>query len=281
MGSQENSMSFIQIINPNVGIPCIPGWCLQYVQNAYGTPWAGATATDGWNRAQFKHADGNFPNDVAVPVWFAMSGEPAGHVVIRMADGSYYSTSHPTNRTAYHHPNLNHLLSYYGGRLSLRGWSEDLNGTRVIKEGEMPIPNTDNFYWRYRKAMQYIRGRDMSREEFNKNFVGNTDLGMLEAMLDNPEADANFDSANVGRVAKRDNWPGQIHALQDQVNALNKRPTQEQLDTLQKQMTELSNSAKEAVAERDKLKAQAEADTLAGDTFLRRLGQLITKFIKK
>lgn len=61
------------------------------------------------------------------------------------------------------------------------------------------IPNADNYYNRYRKAMQRIRGRDMGRTEFNKNFVGNTDLQMLEAMLDNKEADTYY---SLGQWAK-------------------------------------------------------------------------------
>jgi phosphopantetheinyl transferase (holo-ACP synthase) len=55
--------------------------------------------------------------------------------------------------------------------------------------GANVIPNADNYYGRYNKAMTRIRGRAMSRDEFNKFFVGNTDLRMLEAMLDDPEAD--------------------------------------------------------------------------------------------
>jgi len=51
------------------------------------------------------------------------------------------------------------------------------------------IPDQDNYYWRYNKAMQNIRGRQMSRDEFRKNFVGRSHLTMLEAMLDDPEAD--------------------------------------------------------------------------------------------
>jgi hypothetical protein len=51
------------------------------------------------------------------------------------------------------------------------------------------IPDQDNYFGRYRKAMAHIRGRDMSRDEFRKQFVGQSDLTMLEAMLDDPEAD--------------------------------------------------------------------------------------------
>jgi len=83
------------------------------------------------------------------------------------------------------------------------------------------IPNADNYYNRYRKAMQYIRGRDMSRDEFNKNFVGNTDLQMLEAMLDSPEADAQVDYANWGRAAKGGHWDEVIKALENERDTIN------------------------------------------------------------
>lgn len=84
----------------------------------------------------------------------------------------------------------------------------------------MPIPNADNYYNRYRKAMQHIRGRDMSRAEFDKNFVGNSDLRMLEAMLDSQEADAQLDYANWGRVAKNDKWDAQIRMAGEKIQLL-------------------------------------------------------------
>lgn len=125
-----------QAVSVTPNISCEPGWCLNYTQRAFNVGWTGSTATDGWDRAKFKHTGTDFPSDVAVPVWFAMKDEPAGHVVVRMGDGTIYSTSHPTNKTPYHHPSLKHLMEYYGGRLTLRGWSEDMNGTKVITKGE-------------------------------------------------------------------------------------------------------------------------------------------------
>lgn len=129
-------MAYEQTTRVTPNIACKPGWCLQYVQGVFNAPWSGATATQGWNLTKHKHKNDKFPNDVAVPVWFSMKGEPAGHVAVRMKDGSYYSTSHPTSNKPTHHPNLQHLLDYYGGRLKLRGWSEDMNGYKVIKEKE-------------------------------------------------------------------------------------------------------------------------------------------------
>ncbi|SIS11228.1 hypothetical protein [Williamsia sterculiae] len=127
-------MSWQQVIAPNPIIACMPGWCLTYVQTAFRAPWAGSSATDAWNRARSKHGDANFPDGVAVPVYFAMAGVADGHIVIREPDGSIYSTSHPTANTPVHHSSLQALYSYYGGRLTLRGWSEDLNGFYVISQ---------------------------------------------------------------------------------------------------------------------------------------------------
>lgn len=88
---------------------------------------------------------------------------------------------------------------------------------------EMPIPNADNYYGRYNKAMAYIRGREMSREEFNKNFVGNTDLRMLEAMLDDAEAEAQVNYASLGRRVTAENWSQQLTDLRTE---LAKKPTE-------------------------------------------------------
>lgn len=130
-------MAYKQVKTPTPNIPCKPGWCLAYVQTAFHAKWAGATATDGWVRARYKHSDSNFPK-ADVPVWFAMKGVPAGHVVIRIADGSIYSTSSPTSNKPVHHKDMAALLKYYGGKLTLRGWSEDLNGERVVKKYTAP-----------------------------------------------------------------------------------------------------------------------------------------------
>lgn len=129
-------MRYKQLVKPNVHIPAPPGWCLTYVQNTFNAPWAGATATDGWEMTKYKH-EGTPPKGISVPVWFAMKGEPAGHVVTWMEDGSIWSASDNDPQADYH-PNLQHLLDFYGGRLTLRGWSEDIGGLRIVrKEDDM------------------------------------------------------------------------------------------------------------------------------------------------
>lgn len=124
----------IQIITPNPRIPCRPGWCLQYVREAFGLPARYPTATAAWEASTSKHRDRNFPAGVAVPVWYGLHREPAGHVVLLMPDGSVYSTS-DNSTTPHHHPDLADLEAFYAGwgwPLTYRGWTEDVAGYPVM-----------------------------------------------------------------------------------------------------------------------------------------------------
>lgn len=121
-----------QLIIPNPHIKCYPGWCLMYVRQAFGLNGLYPSATAGWNAARYKHRDRNFPAGRWVPVWFHLGEEPLGHVALMAPDGSVFSTSDPSN-TPHHHPNLNHLLSYYRAlRPTYLGWTEDIEGVAVV-----------------------------------------------------------------------------------------------------------------------------------------------------
>lgn len=121
-----------QLVIPNPDIPCTPGWCLVYVRETFGIGPKHPTATAGWQASTTKHADKNFP-DAWVPVWFSLSDEPAGHVALRQPDGSIWSSSHPTKKQPIHHPSLEDILSYYGKRMTYLGWTEDIEGQRVVQ----------------------------------------------------------------------------------------------------------------------------------------------------
>ncbi len=104
-----------------------------------------------------------------------------------------------------------------------------VNGVMVDPEkhlstqgGDEVIPDQDNYYWRYNKAMQNIRGRQMTREEFRKNFVGQTHLRMLEAMLDDPEADKATDFQQWA-LANRASIEKRVIDLQNMVADLDKK----------------------------------------------------------
>lgn len=133
--------SYNQIRVPNWNIACAPGWCLQYVRQAFGLPARHPTATAAWDASTSKHRDQRFPGGVWLPLWFAVRGVPAGHVVLRAPNGNIYSTTHPVRLTPTFHPNLAHLMKTYadaGLPLTYLGWTEDVAGYSVV--APKPVP---------------------------------------------------------------------------------------------------------------------------------------------
>lgn len=137
-------MAYKQLKDANIGIQYTGGWCLNAVQRAFGAPWSGASATDAWyNRTTYKHTDIP-PLGITVPIYFdGLNGEPAGHVAIRLDDGTVASsTLAGTHNGLYIHPNIEHLLQVYRnyGYTGIRylGWAEDIGGMRVVQEESLP-----------------------------------------------------------------------------------------------------------------------------------------------
>lgn len=216
-------MSWQQIKDFDVTTTAPPGWCLNHVQRGFDAGWAGSTATDGWNRAQFKHTDENYPDGVWVPVWFAMKGEPAGHVVAYKKGFGLYSASDNDNEGDFH-PSIKHLMDYYGGRLTLRGWSEDLNGTRVVQnkeDEEVKIGNSEAWKTRINQFMQIMHLRSVDDNEFQKNFVGRDLVDTLIDVVENPRTQEVIGLAQLGQKAKAEGWskPGdgdkKLQAIKD------------------------------------------------------------------
>ncbi|MGM9473196.1 hypothetical protein ACS5PJ_14475 [Pseudarthrobacter sp. YS3] len=128
-------MTYSQVITPNPDIPCKPGWCLAYVNEAFGVRKVYGSATAAWNGSSTKHRDYDFPAGYWVPVWFHLANEPNGHVALLAPDGSVYSTSDDST-TPHHHPDLADLIAYYWRNpLTYLGWTEDVEGTPVIATG--------------------------------------------------------------------------------------------------------------------------------------------------
>lgn len=121
-----------QLITPNPQIACTPGLCLVYVRETYGIGPKYSSAIAGWNASMHRHTDQNFPENAWVPIWFTLSDNEHGHVALRQPDGSVWSSSSPTGTTPVHHPSLSDLLTYYGGRLTYLGWTEDIEGVFVV-----------------------------------------------------------------------------------------------------------------------------------------------------
>lgn len=255
-----------QVITPNLNVPAVIGMCLAYVQNAFGLGWTGSYALDGWNRNKANHQDWNIPAGVYVPIWFTgyWNGFNYGHVVI-YKDGICYSSPYTNKNTHDQLGNVATVERIYG--MKYLGWSEDMNGQRVIefKEDNMPkIQNTPNWKARFWKIHHMFIPWDMSDEVFG-SIVGQEAWTVVENWNDHPGVEDQLKNIAIGKLARQDNWEDQIHRLVAQVNELSKRPTQEQLDALTKQAADLQASAKAAsdAAATAKADAQTKADELA------------------
>ena len=109
------------------------GWCLAYVQTAFGAGWSGSTAWDGWsNRTQGKHADWNIPQGVYVPIWFDgyWNGQRLGHVAI-YKDGKIWSSPVSNKPYADVWNSIGAVEQAYG--VKYVGWSEFVGPTRVLE----------------------------------------------------------------------------------------------------------------------------------------------------
>jgi hypothetical protein len=130
---------YSQIIQPNLSTVGNVGWCLQFVENAYGTDHIGATATDAWNATRHPHK-GNPPTDVKVPVWYSYweGGVNYGHVAINVPGKGVLSSPYAKDGTQQWFSSIEQCRKVMGCKEYL-GWSEDLAGAQLIrKEAEMP-----------------------------------------------------------------------------------------------------------------------------------------------
>ena len=227
------------------------GWCLNYVRTAFGVETKIPRAIWSWERSQYRHADWDIPGGVYVPIFF--SGYFGyGHAAI-YRDGKVWSSPLAAKATPDVWNSIQEVERRYG--VTYVGWTEDVNGELVLKneEDEMPIPDLDNYYWRYgQKLASQIRGRQLSREEFQQHLVGQTDLRAIEILSDDPEADAAQHAQEVGQLALQDNWQQQIYDLQKALQ-----------DTRVALLNEQNKPAKEVVKEVEKIVYTTDTTTAA------------------
>lgn len=132
-------MLWRQVVTPNLNVTAVLGRCLEYVQNAYGLRWTGSFALDGWNKNHSNHADRDIPQGVYVPVWFDgyWTGIRYGHVVIYKDGVCYSSPWSAVSAAAGRHDTLGSIADVERiYRMTYLGWSEDMNGQRVIEENK-------------------------------------------------------------------------------------------------------------------------------------------------
>jgi hypothetical protein len=131
-------MSYRQLISPNLNptivesgrvLPDWYGWCLGYVQNAFGTGWAGKFATQCWDSHAVNKHDGTPPSGVYVPIYFSGYGG-LGHLAI-YKDGKVYSSPWHHKVTYDEMNSIEETAHIYN--VTYVGWCEGLAGKQLVE----------------------------------------------------------------------------------------------------------------------------------------------------
>jgi hypothetical protein len=135
-----------QIVTPNLNVTDGAGWCLRFTQSVWGAPVRYNSAWDAWNATQHKHGTGEaLPEDASTVVWFSHYGRYGtpptyanwGHVVT-WVPGRGFLSSPGSGYGQQWFNSTTEVENYFNA--GYVGWSEDLNGLRLIEPGATPTP---------------------------------------------------------------------------------------------------------------------------------------------
>lgn len=217
IGSRKTSA--LDYTNP-FGAQCIAldAWYLEQI--GYKTPiMPGYNAIDVWtkNPLNLEKVVAPQPGDIFFANQKGSDGINYGHtgIVVTFASAGFYSIDQnwinaniDTNGGS-PAAKIFHPFSYAVGYLR----------PNYSQGGEDMITDADNEYGRWAKLGYQIRGRQMSRDEFRAGAVGKTWLQAMEILSDNSEADTATKAQELGQLAGKDSWQGQIYGLQGQLKA--------------------------------------------------------------
>lgn len=131
---------YSQIKAPNLGVVGVPGECLVYSREIFNVPAKYPTATSAWANATYKHPGQLPPTNVSTPVWFSLTSTPDGHVAVSVPGKGIYSTTAQGDKIF---PSIQALMNYMGSGIEYLGWSEDIDGERVVEVVATPAPTTN------------------------------------------------------------------------------------------------------------------------------------------
>ena len=135
-----------QLKNPNLKHTDLPGWCLRFVRNAFGVSSKWDYAWQSWEASPTKHTDG-LPSDVCVPVWFTWTGtidgvkRNWGDVAVWVPGSGVFGTPLKGGGNGSRWwPSVEERARAIGGGAQYVGWTEDVNGVRVVEPSPPPQP---------------------------------------------------------------------------------------------------------------------------------------------
>jgi hypothetical protein len=214
----------------NKSDPTLTNQCVQlvafYVDQVLNKPviWADAAkwfSNQDTDYYRVQYMLGLMPPVGSLVVWNSAlpNSDGAGHIAIMVSGNPNTFTSFDSNWNGKAAKLVTHSYAYVAGWLLPTGGKGA--GFDITKQGDAPImiTDTDAEFWRWQKTGMYIRGRMLSRDEFRKSAVGLAWLKALEVLDDSPETDAVQHAQEIGQAALKDDWQGQIAALQNQLKA--------------------------------------------------------------
>ena len=127
-----------------------------------------------------------------------------------------------------------------------------------------------------------------SDRDLNKNHVGQETNAKIWQFFKSSEGvnwrnriprlvNAEKNAVNLGNALKKSNT--ELQAIQKKLAEMGERPTQKQLDDLNKAVTVANQKAIEAQTKIEELTMANEADSETADTFMRQLGKFLTKYL--
>ncbi len=277
-------MAWKQLIQPNTAITGSVGWCLMYARQVFGRPVVEPSAWNAWERAQLKHWDNNLPDGMTVPVWFDYWKDNVryGHVGVRTPDGRVWSSPYLLNTSRAIFKSIEECERVLGAKYV--GWSEDISGAKVIgwEEEEVKIGNGDNWRFRMNRLHHQLVGNwDMSDQVF-KSIIGKEAWQVIEDWSDHNNADKLLKDQELGELARKDKWDQQIYDLQAALAKANQALTIAQATGAANvsELTTVRASNTEIIEKYNKMSKQQTTDKEAGESFLRRLGQMLGNIFK-
>jgi hypothetical protein len=248
-------MSYKQLVTPNPMVPCRPGWCLAYVQDAFNTAHLYANARIAWEQAKFKHTDR--PTGIWVPIYFDDKRIDEDHIAVLAPDGSVYSSSSATSTVPTHHSSIDDTIKAYGYNLVYRGWSEELAGTIIVKEqGDIMDKETVN--------LMYLFAEIVPANEFRLNYWNGKPTKELAKAL--YEVDNKPVREKIASIPAKDNEISALKAEKSNLTSLlaTEKAAKQKAEQLIVEKANALVEAEKALQSKDaeivELKKQAEID---------------------
>jgi hypothetical protein len=198
-----------QLVTVRYDVSAQAGLCLWYTQEILNVPHLFSTAHEAYLATAHKHLDRNFPDGVAVPVWFSWWGQLPGdaqkyeydHAAVRAADGRIWS-SPLTGKGHAVFNSVDDLVRAFGGGMKYVGWSEDISNVKVAELQGINdmVEDTQLNFDVLSQTFQDMTGRALTKAEF-KDQVGRSWQDVLITFQGSVETAAYEEKANKPSVA--------------------------------------------------------------------------------